>query len=131
MAGTETLVSLWHGLSRQVVLTCRDFVPTFCTNKLHHVATCRDGRYGRKTSGKLYTIWLRCVNILQAMSGRPDIVRQAYTIVLHTFGTCLDAIPTTPCRDNHIMSYLCRAIQNARNIVCRAVSRLVATRTSR
>ena len=114
----------------------RHFVHTFCTNKLHLVATCRDGRYGRTTSGNLYTIWLRCVNILPAMSGRPNMVRQAYTICLHTFGTCLDAVPTTPCRDNHIMSYLCRtpaspAIQNGRNKVCRGVSWLVATRTSR
>ena len=55
----------------------RHFVHTFCTNKLHLVATCRDGRYGRTTSGNLYTIRLRCVNILSAMSGRPDMVRQA------------------------------------------------------
>ena len=145
MAGTETLVSLWHGLSRQVVSDLprrpvwldksRHFVHTFCTNKLYVVATCRDGWYGRTTSGNLYIIWLRCVNILQAMSGRPDMVRQAYTICLHTFGTCLDAVPTTPCRDNLMMSYLCRAtaspaIQNGRKKVCRAVSRIVATRMS-
>ena len=90
----------------------RHFVHTFCTNKLHLVGICRT-----RTSGNLYTIWLRCVNILPAMSGRPDMVQQAYTICLHTFGTCLDAVPNTPCRDNHIMSYPCRvtagpAIQN-------------------
>ena len=37
MAETEALVSLWHGLSRQVVLTCRD------------------GQYGRISSGTLCT----------------------------------------------------------------------------
>ena len=84
----------------------RHFVHIICTNKLHLVATCRDGRYGRTTLGHLYTIWQRCVNILP------------------------------PCRDNHIMSYLCRAtilpaIQNGQNKVCRAVARHVATRTSR
>ena len=53
----------------------RHFVHTFRTNKLHLFATCRDGRYGRTTSGNLYIIWLRFVNILPAM------VRQAYTIM--------------------------------------------------
>ena len=77
----------------------------------------------------LYTIWLRCVNIFLAMSGRPDMIRQAYTICLHTFGTSLDAVSTTRCRDNHIMSYLCHttaspAVQNGRNKVSRAVSRV-------
>ena len=79
----------------------RHFVHTFRTNELHLVATCRDDRYDR-TTGNLYTIWLRCVNILPAMLGRPDMVRQAYTISLHTFGTYLDAVPTTPCRDNYV-----------------------------
>ena len=116
------------GLPRRPVLPdkSRHFVHTFCTNKLYLVGTCRDGRYSRTNSGNLYTFLLRCVNILPAMSGRPDMVRQAYTICSHTFGTCLDAVP---CHDNHIMSYLCRApaspaIQNGRNKVCCGVSRI-------
>ena len=113
MAGTETLVSLWDGLSQQVVLTCRDgrydILSTHFVQTNYLVATCRDSRCGRTTSGNFYTIWLRCVNFLPAMSGRPDMVRQAYAICFHTFGTCLDAVPITPRRDNHIMSYLCCA----------------------
>ena len=93
--------NLGEPVARPVVTSCSDlprrpvwpdklrhFVHTFCTNKLHLVATCRDGWYGRTTSGNLYTIWLRCVNILPAMSARLDIVRQAYTIF------CLDAART-------------------------------------
>ena len=54
----------------------RHFVHTVCINKLHLVANCWDKRYHRTTSGNFYTIWLRCVNILPAMSGRPDVARQ-------------------------------------------------------
>ena len=46
MAGTETLVSLWHGLSLQVVLTCRD---------------CR---YGRTNPGILCTHFVQINYIL-------------------------------------------------------------------
>ena len=123
MAGTETLVSLWHSLSRQVVLTCRD------------------GRYGRTSRGILCTHFVQIgfvhnlVEMCEYSSGHVVTAGQEYIICLHTFGTCLDAVLTTPCCDNHIMSFLCRAtvspaIQNGRNKVCRAVSRIVATRTS-
>ena len=69
-------------LPRRLVLPdrSRHFVHTFFTNKLHLVAICCDGKYGWTTSGNLYTIWLRCVNIIPAMPGRPNMVRQAYTI---------------------------------------------------
>ena len=46
MAGTETLVSLWHGLSRQVILTCRD------------------GRFGRTSPGILCTRFVQINYIL-------------------------------------------------------------------
>ena len=101
-------------VARPVVTSCSDlpqrsiwldksrlFVHTFCTNKLHLVATCHDGWYGRTTSGNLYTIWLRCVNILPVMSGQPDMGRQANTICLHAFWTLFrprHVATTTSCR---------------------------------
>ena len=137
MAGTETLVSLWHGLSRQVVLTCRDglygrtspfILCTHFVNKLHLVATCRDGR-----DGNLYTIWLRCVNILPTMSGRPDMVRQAHTLCgdgrssIHSLFTYIRDL-TGRCSDHamlqphHVvsMSYLVRPAGGPRVVVSTA-----------
>ena len=107
VATRHDIIMARHGLSRNlgepverpVATSCSDlpwrpvwqdkssnFVHTFCTNRLHLVATCRDGRYGRTTSGNLYIIWLRFVNILLAM------VRQAYTIMF-TYIRDLSGLP--------------------------------------
>ena len=101
----HNIIMARHGWNRNLNERVARPVATSCP-------TCRDGRYGQTNPGILCTHFVQINYILS----RP-------VVAAGTAGQ-LQAVPNTPCRDNHIMLYLCRATASpARYEVCLAVSR--------
>ena len=99
---------------------CRHFVHTFCTNKLHLVATCRDGRYGRTTSGNLAEMCEYSSGHVATVGHGPTSTHNLFTYIRNLSGRCSDhAMSRQP---HHVVPMWCHSIQNGRNKVFRAVS---------